>query len=222
MGEESVMEGLRVYLMPDGREEAAGGNVGGPALLPAEGAVFLTTYRIIFKGTPTDPLGTGLFWWEVLGEGLLAGAFGGGGMLVLSSAGSTLVAGRAGQDFCCLCRPPRPAPSAADTPFLPCLPAVGEQVVVRSFPIASLTKEEKITVQAQVDQFIQEGCAQLQLRSCTFQVRLRGPAEGGEGGAVLARGRGLWGALPAPPHPGPGTSHGVWRMRDELLLSFHS
>lgn len=42
--------------------------------------------------------------------------------------------------------------------------------MVRSFPIASLTKEEKITVQAQVDQFVQEGCATLQLRSCTFQV----------------------------------------------------
>ncbi|CAI5786790.1 Hypothetical predicted protein [Podarcis lilfordi] len=103
MGEESVMEGLRVYLMPDGREEASGGAVGGPPLLPAEGAIFLTTYRVIFKGTPTDPL-------------------------------------------------------------------VGEQVVVRSFPIASLTKEEKITVQAQADQFITEGCAQLQLRSCTFQL----------------------------------------------------
>ncbi|XP_066040594.1 myotubularin-related protein 5 [Chamaea fasciata] len=100
LGEECVMEGLRVYLMPDGREEAAGGSVGGPPLLPAEGAVFLTTYRIIFKGTPTDPL-------------------------------------------------------------------VGEQVVIRSFPIASLTKEKKISVQAQADQFIQEG---LQLRSCTFQL----------------------------------------------------
>ncbi|XP_026723839.1 myotubularin-related protein 5-like [Athene cunicularia] len=104
VGEECVMEGLRVYLMPDGREEAAGGTVGGPPLLPAEGAIFLTTYRIIFKGTPTDPL-------------------------------------------------------------------VGEQVVIRSFPIASLTKEKKINIQAQVDQFIQEG---LQLRSCTFQVRPRG------------------------------------------------
>uniref|UniRef100_A0A8C3TEH3 SET binding factor 1 n=1 Tax=Chelydra serpentina TaxID=8475 RepID=A0A8C3TEH3_CHESE len=100
VGEECVMEGLRVYLMPDGREEAAGGNIGGPPLLPAEGAIFLTTYRIVFKGTPTDPL-------------------------------------------------------------------VGEQVVIRSFPIASLTKEKKINVQAQVDQFIQEG---LQLRSCTFQL----------------------------------------------------
>uniref|UniRef100_A0A674GEZ8 SET binding factor 1 n=1 Tax=Taeniopygia guttata TaxID=59729 RepID=A0A674GEZ8_TAEGU len=100
LGEECVMEGLRVYLMPDGREEGAGGSVGGPPLLPAEGAVFLTTYRIIFKGTPTDPL-------------------------------------------------------------------VGEQVVIRSFPIASLTKEKKISIQAQADQFIQEG---LQLRSCTFQL----------------------------------------------------
>ncbi|XP_066490713.1 myotubularin-related protein 5 isoform X3 [Tiliqua scincoides] len=102
VGEENVMDGLRVYLLPDGREEAAG-PTGVLSLLPAEGAIYLTTYRIIFKGTPTDPL-------------------------------------------------------------------AGEQVVVRSFPITSLTKEEKITVQAQVDQFIQEGCAQLQLRSCTFQL----------------------------------------------------
>ena len=44
------MEGLRVYLMPDGREEGQGGTLGGPSLLTAEGAIFLTTYRIIFKG----------------------------------------------------------------------------------------------------------------------------------------------------------------------------
>ncbi len=46
------MEGLRVYLMPDGREEGQGGVLGGPSLLTAEGAIFLTTYRIIFKGGP--------------------------------------------------------------------------------------------------------------------------------------------------------------------------
>jgi len=51
---------------------------------------------------------------------------------------------------------------------------VGEQVVIRSFPISSLTKEKKINIQAQVDQFIQEG---LQLRSCTFQVRPSGAVE---------------------------------------------
>uniref|UniRef100_A0A4X2K3S2 SET binding factor 1 n=1 Tax=Vombatus ursinus TaxID=29139 RepID=A0A4X2K3S2_VOMUR len=99
-GEECVLDGLRVYLLPDGREEGSGGSVGGPALLPAEGAVFLTTYRVIFTGMPTDPL-------------------------------------------------------------------VGEQVVVRSFPVASLTKEKRISVQAHVDQFLQDG---LQLRSCTFQL----------------------------------------------------
>ncbi|KAL3842272.1 hypothetical protein ACJMK2_020304 [Sinanodonta woodiana] len=55
-GEEIVMEGLRAYLLPDGREEGCGGNMGGPSLLPAEGAIFLTTYRILFKGTPCDPL----------------------------------------------------------------------------------------------------------------------------------------------------------------------
>ncbi|XP_038612156.1 myotubularin-related protein 5 isoform X2 [Tachyglossus aculeatus] len=97
-GEECVLEGLRVYLMPDGREEGAGGNVGGPALLPAEGAIFLTTYRVIFTGLPTDPL-------------------------------------------------------------------VGEQGVVRSFPVAALTKEKKISVQ--VDQCQLDG---LRLRSCTFQL----------------------------------------------------
>ncbi|XP_077957223.1 myotubularin-related protein 5 isoform X6 [Gasterosteus aculeatus] len=98
-GEELVMDGMRVHLIPDGREEAMG-LMGGPPLLPAEGAIFLTTYRLIFKGTPNDPL-------------------------------------------------------------------VGEQVVTRSFPIASLTKEKRISVSLPMDQFIQEG---LQLRSCTFQL----------------------------------------------------
>lgn len=55
-GEELVMDGMRVHLIPDGREEATG-QMGGPPLLPAEGAIFLTTYRLIFRGTPTDPLG---------------------------------------------------------------------------------------------------------------------------------------------------------------------
>ncbi|XP_066580002.1 myotubularin-related protein 5 isoform X3 [Amia ocellicauda] len=98
-GEELMMDGLRVYLIADGREEATG-VLGGPPLLPAEGAIFLTTYRLIFKGTPSDPL-------------------------------------------------------------------VAEQVVTRSFPVASLTKEKKISISLQMDQFIQEG---LQLRSCTFQL----------------------------------------------------
>ncbi|XP_068442227.1 myotubularin-related protein 5 isoform X3 [Clinocottus analis] len=98
-GEELVMDGMRVHLIPDGREEATG-LMGGPPLLPAEGAIFLTNYRLIFKGTPNDPL-------------------------------------------------------------------VGEQVVTRSFPIASLTKEKRISVTLPMDQFVQEG---LQLRSCTFQL----------------------------------------------------
>ncbi|KAK2858733.1 hypothetical protein Q5P01_003353 [Channa striata] len=98
-GEELVMDGMRVHLIPDGREEATG-LMGGPPLLPAEGAIFLTTYRLIFKGTPTDPL-------------------------------------------------------------------VGEQVITRSFPVASLTKEKRIPVNVPMDQFVQEG---LQLRSCTFQL----------------------------------------------------
>ncbi|XP_024141463.1 myotubularin-related protein 5 isoform X3 [Oryzias melastigma] len=97
-GEELMMDGMRVHLVPDGRDEATG-LMGGPPLLPAEGAIFITTYRLIFKGTPTDPL-------------------------------------------------------------------VGEQIVTRSFPVASLTKEKKISVST-IDQYVQEG---LQLRSCTFQL----------------------------------------------------
>ncbi|CAH2010931.1 unnamed protein product [Acanthoscelides obtectus] len=102
VGEETIMEGLRVYLLPDGREESNAGLLGGPPLLPAEGAIFLTNYRIIFKGIPCD-------------------------------------------SFAC------------------------EQVVVRSFPVTSLTKEKRVTVQylAHLDQWLQEG---LQLRSCTFQL----------------------------------------------------
>ncbi|XP_076158902.1 myotubularin-related protein 5 isoform X5 [Alosa pseudoharengus] len=98
-GEELVMDAMRVHLMSDGREEATG-LMGGPPLLPAEGAIFLTTYRLVFKGTPNDPL-------------------------------------------------------------------VGEQVVTRSFPVASLTKEKRISVSLPMDQFLQEG---LQLRSSTFQL----------------------------------------------------
>ncbi|XP_048865077.1 myotubularin-related protein 5-like isoform X6 [Brienomyrus brachyistius] len=98
-GEELVMEAMRVYLLPDGREETTS-TMGGPPLLPAEGAIFLTSYRLIFTGTPVDPL-------------------------------------------------------------------VGEQVVTRTFPVASLTKEKKIAVSIPIDQLVQEG---LQLRSCTFQL----------------------------------------------------
>nr|XP_057944753.1 myotubularin-related protein 13 isoform X2 [Doryrhamphus excisus] len=99
-GEEFVTEGLRVLLDPDGREEATGGLLGGPHILPAEGALFLTTYRIIFKGIPHDPL-------------------------------------------------------------------VGEQAVVRAFPVATLTKEKKISIQNQLQQNMQEG---LQLRSASSQL----------------------------------------------------
>ncbi|XP_051919540.1 myotubularin-related protein 13 isoform X3 [Hippocampus zosterae] len=99
-GEEFVTEGLRVLLDPDGREEATGGMLGGPHILPAEGALFLTTYRIIFKGIPHDPL-------------------------------------------------------------------VGEQAVIRAFPVSTLTKEKKISIQNLLQQNMQEG---LQLRSASCQL----------------------------------------------------
>jgi len=53
-GEMMVMDSIRVYLLPDGRED---GTVAGPVILPAEGALFFTNYRLIFKGTPCDPYG---------------------------------------------------------------------------------------------------------------------------------------------------------------------
>lgn len=50
-GEEIRGEPMRSYLLPDGREE--GGN---STMLPAEGALFLTNYRVVFRGSPCDPL----------------------------------------------------------------------------------------------------------------------------------------------------------------------
>uniref|UniRef100_A0A1B0D5D8 Uncharacterized protein n=1 Tax=Phlebotomus papatasi TaxID=29031 RepID=A0A1B0D5D8_PHLPP len=49
-GEDIMTEPMRVYLLADGRED----NVSG--LLPAEGALFLTNYRVVFKGSPCDQL----------------------------------------------------------------------------------------------------------------------------------------------------------------------
>ncbi|XP_038054357.1 myotubularin-related protein 13-like isoform X3 [Patiria miniata] len=53
-GEKQISEGLRGYLLTDGREDGVGGVMGGPSYLPAEGAIFLTSYRVIFKGSPID------------------------------------------------------------------------------------------------------------------------------------------------------------------------
>ena len=55
-GEEMQYNGLRCYLIADGRDLGKG-VYGGPRLLPAEGAIFLTNYRVIFKGTPVDQFG---------------------------------------------------------------------------------------------------------------------------------------------------------------------
>ena len=75
-GEILQFDGLRCYLIADGRElgvrrevstthstpqkeegskgHEMGSDIGGPCLLPVEGAIFLTNYRVIFKGTPVD------------------------------------------------------------------------------------------------------------------------------------------------------------------------
>ncbi|XP_034663614.1 myotubularin-related protein 13 isoform X2 [Drosophila subobscura] len=49
-GEELVTDHLRCFLIPDGREDDT------QCLIPAEGALFLTNYRVVFKGSPCDPL----------------------------------------------------------------------------------------------------------------------------------------------------------------------
>ena len=43
---------LRCYLVPDGRDEVCGRANAGTCLLPAEGALVLTNYRLIFRGVP--------------------------------------------------------------------------------------------------------------------------------------------------------------------------
>uniref|UniRef100_A0A914RXR1 GRAM domain-containing protein n=1 Tax=Parascaris equorum TaxID=6256 RepID=A0A914RXR1_PAREQ len=53
--EHVLLGGMRVFLLNDGRSL---GNVCGDSpqsLLPAEGAIFLTNYRLVFKGQPCDP-----------------------------------------------------------------------------------------------------------------------------------------------------------------------
>lgn len=50
-GEVLLGEPLRTYLVSDGRGEDVGSN-----FFPAEGALFLTNYRVIFKGSPCDEL----------------------------------------------------------------------------------------------------------------------------------------------------------------------
>ncbi|XP_067934289.1 myotubularin-related protein 13-like [Watersipora subatra] len=52
-GETMIQDGLRAYLLFDGREEYQATEPG-PQYIPAEGAIFLTTYRVVFKGTPCD------------------------------------------------------------------------------------------------------------------------------------------------------------------------
>ena len=53
--------------------------------------------------------------------------------------------------------------------------AACEQVVCRSFPVSTLTREKKVSVQylTHIDLWLQEG---LQLRSNTFQVLIAGVA----------------------------------------------
>jgi myotubularin-related protein 5/13 len=49
-GEEHLGDPIRAILIPDGREEVQ------CPMLPAEGALFITNYRVIFKGMPLDSL----------------------------------------------------------------------------------------------------------------------------------------------------------------------
>lgn len=53
--ERVIMGGLRVFLLNDGRVIGSASTDSAQTVLPAEGAIFLTNYRIIFKGQPCDP-----------------------------------------------------------------------------------------------------------------------------------------------------------------------
>ena len=44
---ETIQASVRSYLLPDGRDSASS--------LPAEGYLFITTFRVVFIGTPCDP-----------------------------------------------------------------------------------------------------------------------------------------------------------------------
>ncbi|XP_055354318.1 myotubularin-related protein 5-like [Paramacrobiotus metropolitanus] len=95
-GEDMVMDGLRGHLLMDGRLEGA-------HLIPCEGALFLTTYRVVFMGVPRDSY-------------------------------------------------------------------LSDYIVVRSFPVAALTKEKMLNAQtymSQLEHYAPEG---IQLRSSTFQL----------------------------------------------------
>ncbi|KAK6766955.1 hypothetical protein RB195_026302 [Necator americanus] len=53
--ERIVVGGLRCVLLPEGRPAHVESPENNMNLVPAEGALFLTNYRIIFKGRPTNP-----------------------------------------------------------------------------------------------------------------------------------------------------------------------
>jgi myotubularin-related protein 5/13 len=54
-GESVVTDGMRAYLLRDGREVGLSYcGMNGPKFLPADGAIYVTTYRVIFVGVPCD------------------------------------------------------------------------------------------------------------------------------------------------------------------------
>ena len=187
-GEEVVMDGLRVYLLPDGREEGLGGNMGGPTLLPAEGAIFLTNYRILFKGTPCDPLGK----FQISHSSHCSHSFTHIYTVFMTEKAIFLVCHYILAAFfivlhkktCIACTVwvyfkiyinwsifnafwEGNVRSVLIGRF--CFAAC-EQIVIRSFPISTLTKEKLVKLQytPHIDQLPKEG---LQLRACIFQVR---------------------------------------------------
>ncbi|KAK0397260.1 hypothetical protein QR680_002054 [Steinernema hermaphroditum] len=54
--EKVLVDGLRAFLLPDGRDQTVTGLCDPhTAMLPSEGALFLTNYRVVFKGQPCNP-----------------------------------------------------------------------------------------------------------------------------------------------------------------------
>lgn len=73
----------------------------------------------------------------------------------------------AGGPACFVFKTLHPSSQSCDADLGSYLCPVGEQAVIRAFPVSTLTKEKKISIQNQLQQNMQEG---LQLRSASFQV----------------------------------------------------
>ncbi|CAG5054015.1 unnamed protein product [Parnassius apollo] len=185
VGEAGAAPALRAVLVADGRASP---------LLPAEGALFLTNYRLVFKGTPVDPFGE-CYSVAVLQYGRPVAD--GCASLLLPAEGALFIGNYRLMfkgtpvdpvgEFCSVAVLQYGRP-VADERASPLLPAEGalfltnyrlvfkgtpgdpfacEQTVVRSFPLCALTREKAVRAHGPQLEPLSDG---LQLRAATFQL----------------------------------------------------